>query len=62
MLMVTSEWFCTMLTCIGRQVELLGDHLDPADVGALAHVDLADPADRAAVRIDADVGRELIAA
>src|SRR5262249_2078696 len=45
---------------IGRKVELLGHHDGPADVGALAHVDLADPADRAAVLLDTDVSGGLL--
>ena len=43
-----------------RQVEFLGHHLRPADVGALSHVDLADPADGAAVSTDADIGCQAV--
>ena len=46
---------------VRRKIELLGDQLDPADVGALTHVDLADPSDHAAVLIDADVAGERVA-
>src|SRR5207244_6600880 len=45
---------------VGGQIELFRHHDGPADVGALAHVDLADPGDRAAVLLDADIGRKLL--
>ena len=60
MLMVWSVWPCTMLTRSSGRSSSSAIICDPADFGALAHVDLADPADGAALRIDADVGGELV--
>ena len=45
---------------IRGEIEFFGDHHDPADFSALPHVDLAYPADHAAVLIDADVTGELV--
>ena len=43
-----------------RQIELFGDHLRPAHIRALAHIDFADPACGAAVFINADIGGEIV--